>query len=112
MAFLAQVRASMDYDGGTILLGHSSCLFPSKKLHTGAQWHFTNADDSDLLRGIMSYPECAETTHHQIFFNPAIKVDPIRPRFQNRNHREGEPSSGFVFGHCSRRSTGRSGDPR
>jgi hypothetical protein len=58
MTFLAQVRASIDYDGGTILLGHSSCLFPSKKLQTGVQWHFTNADDSDLLNDIlMSYPE-------------------------------------------------------
>lgn len=34
MTFLVQVRASMDYDGGTILLGHSSCLFLSKKLQT------------------------------------------------------------------------------
>ena len=32
IVFLVQVRTSIDYDGGTILLGHSSCLFLSKKL--------------------------------------------------------------------------------
>jgi hypothetical protein len=58
MTFFAQVRISMDYDAGTILLGHSSCLFPSKMLRKGVQWHFVKTSDRGVVKDVLrSCPE-------------------------------------------------------
>jgi ankyrin repeat protein len=39
----ADISVSMDYDGGTILVGASTILFPSQKLEDGIQWHIADA---------------------------------------------------------------------
>ncbi|KAF4629839.1 hypothetical protein G7Y89_g8306 [Cudoniella acicularis] len=53
MVHLAQVRLSMDYDDGAILLGHSSMLFPSQILPDGVQWHLDNATDTRSLNSAL-----------------------------------------------------------
>lgn len=54
MILLSQVRISMTYDLRTVLFGHSTCLFPAKKLQAGVQWHLVKSSDSDLLRDRLS----------------------------------------------------------
>ena len=49
MVLFAKVSVSMDYDNGTILLGPSSLLFPSKRLHNAVQWHYVEANDNQVL---------------------------------------------------------------
>jgi hypothetical protein len=39
----ADISVSMDYDGGTLLVGESTILFPSRQLEDGIQWHIADA---------------------------------------------------------------------
>jgi hypothetical protein len=52
MVTLAQVSISMDYEdgkGGTILIGHSATLIPSRFLENAVQWHYVEASDTQTL---------------------------------------------------------------
>jgi hypothetical protein len=46
MTALAQVSISMDYENGTILIGHSAMLIPSRLLGNAVQWHYVEASDT------------------------------------------------------------------
>ncbi|RAO70059.1 uncharacterized protein BHQ10_006071 [Talaromyces amestolkiae] len=39
----ADISVCMEYGGGTLLVGPSNILFPSRKLEDGIQWHITDA---------------------------------------------------------------------
>ncbi|KUL83211.1 hypothetical protein ZTR_10023 [Talaromyces verruculosus] len=54
----ADISVSMEYDGGTILVGESTILFPSRKLEDGIQWHVTDATSAqDAVQVINRSPD-------------------------------------------------------
>ncbi|ETS84839.1 hypothetical protein PFICI_02864 [Pestalotiopsis fici W106-1] len=47
MTVLAQVSFKMDYKNGHIFVGHSSILFPSKRLQDGVQWDYVRTENPE-----------------------------------------------------------------
>lgn len=43
LLLFADISVSMDYDGGTLLVGESTILFPAQQLVDGIQWHIADA---------------------------------------------------------------------
>lgn len=61
MAAFTRVACSMEYNHGTILLGESSLLFPSKRLRQAVQWHYIEGDDVQQL--VNTLDQCSERVH-------------------------------------------------
>jgi hypothetical protein len=49
MVDLAQVSVSMDFDNGTILVGDTSLLFPSRGLQSAIQWHYVESSNTEKM---------------------------------------------------------------
>lgn len=49
MAALAGVRHAVEYEGGIILKGYSSALFPVKRYKDSIQWHYIENDNHERL---------------------------------------------------------------
>lgn len=58
----ADISVSMEYDGGTLLVGESTILFPARKLEDGIQWHVTDATSAkDAIQVIKGSPDWIRT---------------------------------------------------
>uniref|UniRef100_A0A093UL03 Ankyrin-3 n=1 Tax=Talaromyces marneffei PM1 TaxID=1077442 RepID=A0A093UL03_TALMA len=58
----ADISVSMEYDNGTILVGESAILFPSRKLSDGIQWHIANATSAqEAVQVIAQSPDWIRT---------------------------------------------------
>jgi ankyrin repeat protein len=58
----ADISVSMEYDGGTLLVGASTILFPSRILEDGVQWHVTDATSAqDAVEVINRSPDWIRT---------------------------------------------------
>ena len=79
MILLSQARLSMTHDLGTILFGHSTCLFPAKKLQDGVQWHLVKSSDSELLR------DCLDNLRGRIY-EDKISIMASRRTFLGYHH--------------------------
>jgi hypothetical protein len=64
MAIFAKVSVSMDYDGGTILVGPSSFLLPVERFHDAVQWHYVEATDAcDIINVLNASPGWVREPH-------------------------------------------------
>jgi hypothetical protein len=61
MATFTKVTCSMEYNHGTIFVGESSLLFPSRRLRQAVQWHYVEGDDVQVL--INTLDQCSERVH-------------------------------------------------
>ncbi|KAH8703635.1 hypothetical protein BGW36DRAFT_414097 [Talaromyces proteolyticus] len=93
----ADISISMDYDGGTILVGSCTILFPSKRLEDGIQWHVVVATSpSEALSQLKAYlGYCSHAL--LVMSQSSFDLSSLLPRTQSRIEmaREGTTSVGL-----------------